>query len=72
MHDGCVAALIRFRPGQEDAREKRVFLTASGKKLMTKVTELVQEILGLAEKGIDPGEIRICKDVPRRVRQNLA
>jgi len=64
--------LIQRRSGQEDAREKRVFLTASGKKLMTKVTELVQEILGLAEKGIDPGEIKICKDVLRRVRQNLA
>jgi MarR family transcriptional regulator, organic hydroperoxide resistance regulator len=63
--------LIQRRPGQEDAREKRVFLTASGKKLMTKVTQLVQEILELAEKGIDPREIRICKDVLRRVRQNL-
>ena len=36
------------------------------------VTELVQEILALAEKGIDPREIRICKDVLRRVRKNLS
>jgi len=39
---------------------------------MTKVTELVQEILEVAEKGIDPREMRICKDVLRRVRKNLA
>src|SRR5271157_2167758 len=63
--------LIERKPGPEDAREKRVFLAASGRKLMTKVTALVQEILELAEKGIDPREIRICKDVLRRVRKNL-
>ena len=27
---------------------------------MTKVTQLVQEVLGLAEKGIDAQEIKIC------------
>jgi MarR family transcriptional regulator, organic hydroperoxide resistance regulator len=64
--------LIQRKPGPEDARERRVFLTASGKKLMTKVTELVQGVLELAEKGIDPREIRICKDVLRRVRKNLS
>ena len=64
--------LIQHKPGTEDAREKHVFLTASGKKLMTKVTELVQEILELAEKGINPRETRICKDVLRRVRKNLS
>ena len=64
--------LIRRMPGQEDAREKRIFLTESGKKLMAKVTQLVQEILELAERGIDPREIRICKDVLKRVRANLS
>jgi DNA-binding MarR family transcriptional regulator len=63
--------LIKRVPGQEDAREKRIFLTERGKKLMTKVTQLVQEILLLAQKGIGTREIRICKDVLRRVRQNL-
>ena len=62
---------IRRAPGPEDAREKRIFLTESGKKLMVRVTQLVQEILELAGKGIEPREIRICKDVLRRVRQNL-
>jgi MarR family transcriptional regulator, organic hydroperoxide resistance regulator len=64
--------LIRRVSGQEDAREKRIFLTESGKKLMARVTQLVQEILERAEKGIDRREIKICKDVLRLVRQNLA
>lgn len=63
--------LIKRVPGQEDGREKRIFLTERGKKLMAEVTQLVQEILLLAQKGIDAREIKICKDVLRRVRQNL-
>jgi hypothetical protein len=39
---------------------------------MAKVTELVQEVLDLAEEGIDAQEMKNCKDVLRRVRQNLA
>jgi DNA-binding MarR family transcriptional regulator len=57
--------------GQEDAREKRIFLTESGRKLMAEVTKLVQDILETAQKGIDPREVEICKDVLRRVRENL-
>lgn len=64
--------LIQRVSGQEDAREKRIFLTESGRKLMARVTQLVQRILKIAEKGIDPRETKICKDVLRRVRQNLA
>jgi len=63
--------LIERRAGTEDAREKRVFLTASGKKLMTEVTQLVQDILERVQKGIDRREIEICKDVLRHVRKNL-
>jgi DNA-binding MarR family transcriptional regulator len=57
--------------GKVDAREKLIFLTESGKQLMAEVTTLVQNILELAEKGIDPREVEICKDVLRRVRENL-
>ncbi len=63
--------LIERRPGEEDAREKRIFLTGSGKKLMAKVTALVQQILDDAVRGIDQRDLRICKDVLRRVRKNL-
>ncbi len=62
--------LIERRPGPADAREKRIYLTASGKKLMSRVTQLVQSILETAQKGIDQREMRICKDVLRRVRRN--
>jgi DNA-binding MarR family transcriptional regulator len=57
--------------GQEDAREKLIFLTESGKQLMAEVTRLVQDILEVAQKGIDLREVEICKDVLRRVRDNL-
>jgi DNA-binding MarR family transcriptional regulator len=63
--------LIRRVPGQEDGREKRLFLTERGRKLMAQVTELVQEILMVAQKGVDPRDIKICKDVLRRIRENL-
>ena len=64
--------LIKRVPGREDAREKRICLTERGKKLMAEVTQLVQEILLLAQKGIDAREVKICKDVLRRIRENLA
>ena len=64
--------LVRRVAGQEDAREKLIFLTEKGKELMTQVTRLVQEILKRAESGIDPEDIRICRDVLRRVSRNLS
>lgn len=62
---------VRRITGKEDAREKLIFLTESGEQLMAEVTTLVQDILELAQKGIDPHEVEICKDVLRRVRENL-
>ncbi len=59
-------------PGKQDTREKRIFLTEKGKELMAEVTKLVLEILRLAVKRIGRNEVKICKDVLRRVRQNLA
>lgn len=62
--------LIERIPGQ-DAREKLVFLTKPGRELMEEVTKLVQKVLQQAQKGIDSEEISTCKDVLRRIRQNL-
>ena len=64
--------LIQRVAGQGDTRERLIYLTESGRQLMAKVTELVQEVLDLAEEGIDAQEMKNCKDVLRRVRQNLA
>ena len=62
---------IQRVPGKQDTREKRIFLTEKGKELMAGVTQLVLEILQLAVKGIGRNEVKICKEVLRRVRQNL-
>ena len=62
---------VRRVTGQEDAREKRICLTESGKQLMAEVTRLVQDILELAQKGIDPYKIEVCKEVLRAIRENL-
>ena len=64
--------LVERRRDPADGREKRVFLTPQGKKLMGEVTQLVQEILQEAEKGIDAGVVANCKDALRRIRQNLS
>jgi DNA-binding MarR family transcriptional regulator len=58
--------------GKQDTREKRIFLTEKGRDLMTGVTRLVLEVLQLAVKGISKDEVKICKDILRRVWQNLA
>lgn len=63
---------IRRETGPDDAREKRIFLTDAGKNLMREVTKLVREILELSETGIGAEEMRICKDVLRRVSENLS
>jgi DNA-binding MarR family transcriptional regulator len=58
--------------GKQDTREKRIFLTEEGRALMMGVTELVLEVLRLAVKGVRRDDLKICKDVLRRVWQNLA
>ena len=57
--------------GQEDAREKLIFLTESGRQLMTEVTKLVQGILERAQQGIDLSKVEICKEVLRAIRSNF-
>jgi DNA-binding MarR family transcriptional regulator len=63
--------LISREPGPKDAREKIVNLTEAGKKMMTRVTHQVQDILEIAQAGIDERELKICREVLRRFQQNL-
>jgi DNA-binding MarR family transcriptional regulator len=63
--------LIRHEPGPKDAREKIVYLTDKGKNVMTTVTQQVQDILEIAQKGIDERDLDICRDVLRRFHLNL-
>ena len=63
--------LIVRRPGNSDAREKNVFLTDQGRKMMNDITDLVQGILESATEGIDPDNIEVTKDVLRKFYRNL-
>jgi len=63
--------LIERRPSPHDGRERLLFLTATGKKLMDRATELAQEILADAQRGIDAEELKRCRDVLRRACANL-
>ena len=52
--------LVQRVAGKQDTREKRLFLTEKGKKLMAGVTRLVQEILQLSVKGIYEDDLEVC------------
>jgi DNA-binding MarR family transcriptional regulator len=63
--------LIARLPSPNDARERLIFLTDKGKKMMDEATGLVREILAEAQQGIDATELDICRDILRRAFLNL-
>jgi len=62
---------IRRIPGKDDGREKRLFLTGKGKKLMAVVEKLVLEVMESARKGVDPSEMKTCEKILRQVIRNF-
>ena len=62
--------LVRM-PGQTDGREKIVFLTEQGKIMMSRISEMVLEILEIGQKGINEEDLQITKDVLKRFHKNL-
>lgn len=58
-------------PSPGDARERLIFLTDRGKKVMDEATELVREILAEAQSGIAEADLEVCRDVLRRAFRNL-
>ncbi len=58
-------------PSPGDARERLVFLTDEGKKLMDEATELVRTILAEAQQGIDEARLEVCREVLRSTWRNL-
>jgi MarR family transcriptional regulator, organic hydroperoxide resistance regulator len=58
-------------PGPKDAREKIVYLTDEGKRVMDRATGIVQGILDVAKLGIPEEDLRICKGVLRKAYANL-
>jgi len=63
--------LIERRPSPTDGRERLLFLSAAGKTVMDRATELATEILLKAQHGISAEELALCRDILRRACANL-
>ncbi len=64
--------LVKRITNKKDERQKLVYLTNSGKKIMKELTSLAQKVLVKVQKGIDPKNMAICKNVLRRVHETLS
>lgn len=58
-------------PGPTDGREKLLWLTEEGKRVMEQATLCAQGVLEQAQQGISDEELKVCKSVLRRARGNL-
>lgn len=65
-------SLVVRTHGTQDARQKIIQLTPQGKKLQAQLLRLVKQTLLEAQAGIKAGEIAACKEVLKRISQNLA
>ncbi len=63
--------LIARLPSPGDARERLVFLSDRGKKVMDEATGLVRDILAEAQQGIEEAQLEVCREVLRRACRNL-
>ncbi|KUP07048.1 hypothetical protein Q75_05830 [Bacillus coahuilensis p1.1.43] len=59
------------QPSAADRRIKEIYLTANGKELQEKLSEIAQQTIDRATVGISPAEMALCKDVLKRVACNL-
>lgn len=64
--------LIVRRPCEKDKRQKLICLTAHGKSLKEKVIIHTQNNIHIAEKGISPHDMQICKNVLHKMYENLS
>lgn len=63
--------LVKRAAGQKDAREKHVFLTEKGKRLIHQATELVQDVLDSSYRGIEIEKLATCREVLGLIYKNL-
>ena len=63
--------LIVRVPGETDKRQRRIFLTNTGKKMQTNLEPMIFENLDYAEQSIIPEHIEICKTVLRTIIKRL-
>ena len=59
-------------PGKDDGRQKLIYLTKKGKDLQQGLLFLVQKTLNEAQDGIKAEDLKVCKEVLRKVAQNLS
>jgi DNA-binding MarR family transcriptional regulator len=64
--------LVERVANSDDKREKQVYLTQSGEKIIKKLTNTAQGVLRKAQTGIDPADLDTCKKVLRRVHETLS
>lgn len=63
--------LVVRTSNQEDARQKLIYLTSRGKVLRQKLLRQIEKTLKEAQKDISMSHLEICKEVLRKVHQNL-
>ena len=64
--------LVKRVTNKKDKRQKLVYLTKSGERIMKELTTVIKEISIMAQKGIAPANMAICKDVLRRIHTTLS
>jgi DNA-binding MarR family transcriptional regulator len=63
--------LVKRSPDTVDRRQKRICLTSRGKQLRQKLIPLVHKNLRSTQRNIAPEQLKICKNVLRKVYENI-
>ena len=64
--------LVKRVTNKYDERQKIVYLTRSGEKIMAELATVAQKVLKRAQKGINAADLAICKDVLRQIHETLS
>jgi DNA-binding MarR family transcriptional regulator len=58
-------------PNKQDKRQKLIYLTAKGKDFHQKLLTVAHHTVQEAQAGINPKDIKVCKDVLNKVYENV-
>ncbi len=64
--------LVERIPDTIDRRHKRIYLTSKGKKLQKELKIRALKAQGKAQQGINPEDLKICKDVLVKIYDNIS
>ena len=56
---------------KKDGRCKLIYLTHKGKELQRKLIPMIKGAIEDTQQGVKPGDLKVCKDVLKRVTRNL-